>query len=138
MFVVGGTTFTESGGAAVGSAQVWEVNLSSCKPEKRLVVQIAEAGLPNGFTKADNHHVLVADSTMGVIYKLNENTGNYSIALSDPETMAIPEDAEITVGVNGINILNDYVYYTNTARQAFSRIPVDKQLNAVGPTEYCL
>lgn len=63
---------------------------------------------------------------MGVIYRLNIKTGNYSVALSDPETMTISEDAKITVGVNGIKILNAYVYYTNTARQAFSRIPVDK------------
>lgn len=135
VFVVGGTNFTESGSAAVGSAQVWELNLSGCEPEKRLVTQISEAGLPNGITKADDDHVLLADSTMGVIYKLNIRTGNYSIALSDPETMTISEDAEITVGVNGIKILNDYVYYTNTARQTFSRIPVDKQFNAVGPSE---
>lgn len=114
MFVVGRANFTESSCAAVGSAQVCEVNLSGCKSKTRLVVQVAEGGLPNGITKADDDHVLIADSTKGVIYMLNIKPSNYSIVLSDSEAMVILEDIEITVGVNEIKILNDYVYYIST------------------------
>ncbi|KAJ4228175.1 hypothetical protein NW759_004255 [Fusarium solani] len=135
VFVVGGANFTESGGVAVGTAQVWEVNMTGDEPKARLITQIAEAGLPNGITRMNSHQVLVADSTKGVIYKLDTKTGKYSVALNDPETMSIPEGAEITIGVNGIKILKDHVYYTNTARQTFYRTPVNKNLDATGPAE---
>ena len=49
--------------------------------------------------------------------------------------MAAAEPKKDPVGVNGIKVLNNYVYYTSSTKQLFCRVKVDSQGSAIGPYE---
>jgi hypothetical protein len=70
------------------------------------------------------------------LYKVNIDTGEYSVAVSDPaltpNTTAIAQ-----LGVNGIHYRDGYVYFTNSFRVAdwYGRIPLNPNGSATGPAE---
>ncbi|KAI1320503.1 hypothetical protein F5Y16DRAFT_417410 [Xylariaceae sp. FL0255] len=134
-FVVAGTNVTETGAAVPGSSQAWKLDLRSSSPEVSLITTFPHSGRLKGITKANAETILLADSTAGVIYKLDLRTNDIETALSDPPTMTFPQNASLPYGVNGVKTLHEYVYYTNTARKLFCRIPVDSQFHATGPSE---
>lgn len=46
-----------------------------------------------------------------------------------------PPGQAVQVGVNGLKIWQNYVYYTSTSHEIFARVPVDGNATAVGPVE---
>ncbi|RAQ51515.1 hypothetical protein AFGD_009159 [Aspergillus flavus] len=50
--------------------------------------------------------------------------GNAGIAFKDP-LLTAPTNASTPIGVNGLKIAGDYMYFTNTAREIFARVPID-------------
>ncbi|KAI1270444.1 hypothetical protein F5Y18DRAFT_13400 [Xylariaceae sp. FL1019] len=134
-FVVLGLNVSADSSPVPGSSQAWRLDVHGCSPHLELITTIPEATFVNGAAKANDQTILITDSTEGVIYKLDLATNDISIALSDPETMTIPQNATLPFGVNGIKATKNHVYYTNTARGYLCRIPIDAQLNASGPAE---
>ncbi|KAI0148803.1 hypothetical protein GGR57DRAFT_504919 [Xylariaceae sp. FL1272] len=134
-FVVLGLNLNADSSPVAGSSQAWKLDVHGCSPHLELITTIPEATWVNGAAKVNDQTILITDSAKGVIYKLDLTTNDVDIALSDPETMTIPENATLQFGVNGIKTTKNHVYYTNTAREYFCRIPIDGQLNATGPAE---
>lgn len=85
-----------------------------------LITAIPNATLPNGLVAlAGTQFFLVADSVEGVVWRINYETGEYGVILSD--TLLLP----VTIlGVNGIQIFGPYLYFTNTDQGIFGRVPV--------------
>ncbi|CAG7928119.1 unnamed protein product [Penicillium olsonii] len=81
----------------------------------------------------DSNLVLVADSLMGVIWKVDTETGDYAVALNHTTMTAAP--GPLPLGINSCTVLGEYVYYTSTTRMQYCRVKVDKQANAVGDYE---
>ncbi|KAL7905065.1 hypothetical protein GGI35DRAFT_483926 [Trichoderma velutinum] len=95
-----------------------------------------EAVFPNGAATLDAKAgtVLVADSTLGVIWRVNIYTREYEVVLDDPSFKPL-STAPLPIGVNGIRRLEDYLYYTNTFKLSFGRVRIGNSGRARGPFE---
>lgn len=87
----------------------------------RKVAELPNAKLVNGIAAANESVMLVADSTAGIIWKVEVDTGDVSIADQD-QTLKGPHPG--VAGVNGIKVSNEWLYYTNTGLQSVFRKPI--------------
>ncbi|KAL9608313.1 MAG: hypothetical protein Q9167_006852 [Letrouitia subvulpina] len=132
--VAGNFTLTSSG---PGSYSVWKVDLrgvapSAAKPSK--VVDIPQAIFLNGLTVLNpvKGVLLIADSGAGVVWSLDVHSKKVAIAINDT-TMA-PSGDSIAIGINGLHTVGNELFYTNTNRLSFNKIPIDLATGmATGP-----
>ncbi|KAL1618570.1 hypothetical protein SLS56_010498 [Neofusicoccum ribis] len=108
---------------------IWTMDLSAGgDAQVSKIVTIANASFLNGVTTLDAAAgtVLVADSSVGLIWFVNTLTGEYSIALQDTTMAAVTiPSSGMSLGVNGARYRDGFVYYTNTGKQLFCRVQVD-------------
>ncbi|RFU75442.1 cytochrome p450 [Trichoderma arundinaceum] len=125
-------------GAVPGSFSLWIVDLTDIEPQLRQVVKIPEIGQLNGVATWNTNTVLAADSYFGKIYRINLIDGTYSVCI-DNATTNDPPHSPVKMGVNGIKVRSiggiTYVYYTNTTRLCFCRVPVDNRITPSGEVE---
>ncbi|KAK4158901.1 hypothetical protein QBC43DRAFT_328205 [Cladorrhinum sp. PSN259] len=113
---------------STGLFVAWSVNLKS-KPGPHIskITELVGAKLPNGVTNVPGcpEQVLIADSFAGLVWSLNTVTKSLQVAVQVPE-MVPP--ANITgrtpVGVNGIKMHDNYLYWTNSALATVYRIKI--------------
>lgn len=120
-----------SQGAVDGSFQIWGLDLTHGKPQTYPIARIDRASFLNGIAALDSKTVIVTDTNLGLLWKVDISTGHYEIFLQDP-SMAIPEDSSIPAGINGVHIHNGYLYFTNTAQMSLSRFPIAKNGTIAG------
>lgn len=118
-----------------GSFSLWSVDLNGPKAKYRQIVAIPEAGLLNGVTAlpGKGHYsdvVLVADSALGAIWRVNVHTGAYETIIQDP-LLQPPPGAPF--GVNGIHASGPYLYFTNSGLGFFGAIPISADGYPTGP-----
>ncbi|KAJ5741182.1 hypothetical protein N7493_001054 [Penicillium malachiteum] len=142
--VVVGNFSTTTYQPTAGSFSVQKIDLRSdtSGEEQRVfeqsvvVSQIAalpEAEALNGmatFTK-ESRLVLIADSPNGVVWKVNIETGDHSVALNDT-TLRPAEGQALPLGVNGLKVVDGYVYYSSTTRMEFCRVKVNEDATPAG------
>lgn len=125
-------------GAVPGSFSLWIVDLTGTEPKIRRVVEIPEIGQLNGIATWNKNNVLAADSCFGKIYRINLVDGTYSVCI-DNDTTNDPPQSPVKMGANGIKVRSiggiTYVYYTNTTRLCFCRVPVDDKITPTGEVE---
>jgi hypothetical protein len=113
------------GGVAgvAGSFSVWSVDLNGPQAVAQQIVAIPEAGLLNGVTKVPGYPdtVLVADSAIGAIWKVNIKSGEYETFLQDD--LFLPTE-ELQIGINGIHIQGSTLYWTNSAQGLFGSVEI--------------
>jgi hypothetical protein len=91
-------------------------------------------GVPDGVIALDNPEiVLVADAGRGIVWRLNINSGDYSIAVQDASFDA--NNSALPLGVDGIRRLDDHLYFTNLGSGFFGRLTIDAWGSATGPIE---
>ncbi|KAH8898358.1 hypothetical protein GQ53DRAFT_636260 [Thozetella sp. PMI_491] len=138
VFALGVGQYDMAAGAIQGSFEVWVFNLASgpdsAQSTLRKVCAVPDAGLLNGLTTWDNDTVLAVDSTHGPVYKISVASGTFEITLND-EVQTPGPNAFIPIGINGIKVRDGYVYFTNSARTSFYRVPVDSSVKPTGPVE---
>ncbi|KAJ5252293.1 hypothetical protein N7489_002703 [Penicillium chrysogenum] len=118
-----------------GSFVVWTVNLTSAIPEAKVLAPLPGGYFLDGMTKFGDDLLLISDARKGIIWRLNITSGESSVALSDASMLPAPPGQAVQVGVNGLKIWQNYVYYTSTSHEIFARVPVDGNATAVGPVE---
>lgn len=98
---------------------------NAISPIIRTVASIPNAVMLNGMASLPTqpHIVLIADSRLGCLFRVDTRTGISKVAFKD-DSLGAPTNASIPIGINGLKIARGYVYLTNTARGTFSRIPV--------------
>lgn len=117
-----------------GSFVVWKVDLTGITATAKVLARMPEGDFLDGMTRFSEDLLLIADALKGTIWRLNVTTGEYSTALS--HTSMVPAAGQpVPVGVNGLKVLGDYVYYTSTSQEVYARIPVNHNATAVGPVE---
>lgn len=123
-----------------GSHFVWEVDMTSfSKNSKANIKEIAHltgAGLLNGielFSKEEGT-ILIADSEIGVVWKVNINDGKVENII-DVDEMKPPPPPELQMGINGLKVRGGYLYWSNTGFKLFCRIKIDGEGKATGPVE---
>jgi len=140
VFAVAVGNFSIATGSSVkGSYSVWKVDFNSkfnsnikeqndnVVPAVAKVVDIPEAILLNGMETLTGckNKVLVADSGLGVVWKVDVSSGKYEIVIQIPE-MSPPATAKLQIGINGLHLLNNYLYWTNSEANTFYRAKVDQ------------
>ena len=138
VFAVAAGNYSASRVPTFGSFAVWSVNMNTAEPTVKLITTIPEAkGLNgaaalNGFTGT----VLIADSILGAIWKVDVNTGAYSMAIQNSDLNPDPSVAEgQSLGINGLRMADDSVYFTNSYQGTYGRIPINSDGSASGDAE---
>lgn len=129
VFVIAAANVT-SGTAAPKSCSVWKVDLNrhhsrnyNPVPKIAKVVDIPEANILNGLEYLDgSSSVIAADSALGVIWKIDIDSGVYSVAADVPQ---LHPPAGGAFGVNGIHIHKGHLYWTNSQLFALYRAELD-------------
>ena len=68
-------------------------------------------------------YLLIADSVLGVVWRLDYLTSEYEIILESP--LMLPPPGPIVLGINGIHVFDSSVYFTNSFQGLFARVPVE-------------
>ncbi|KAK3115421.1 hypothetical protein LTR53_005268 [Teratosphaeriaceae sp. CCFEE 6253] len=117
--------------AAPGSAAAWKVDMNAwvlgAPNVVTLVANLTDVGLPDGvvpLTEPDT--VLIADAAQGLIWKLSTRTGEYTIVLDDDILRS--HNPHLPLGVDGLHILDEYLYFTNLGDNIFARVAIDTTL----------
>jgi hypothetical protein len=104
---------------------LWTVDYSNGSLEPRIsrvVDKVPKAGSLNGMAPLSSTAVLVSDTTGGVIWRIDTKTGASAITIN------------ATLGINGIRIRGNSLYYTNTLQGSFTKVPIDLNTGkATGP-----
>lgn len=123
--------------ATAGSFAIWKVDLRHGKPQVTVIKAIPEGGSLDGITflqsGKDSGLLLIADTAKGVVWRLDPESGAYSVALSDSTMLPVPGLPPI--GINGIRVQGNHVYYTSSTQQKFCRVAVKPDGSAAGPFE---
>ena len=134
-YVVAANFSTTTLKSTPGSNSVWKVDLTS-HDVPALTTKIAdfpEGGVLNGMALLSEEKglVLIADSVVGVVWRLNVFTGQVLRIVEIP-AMLPPPQAAIQLGINGIKIRDGYLYFTNSGANALYRLPIHKDGTAKG------
>lgn len=109
------------------SFAVWKVDLS-CEDRARVskVADMPDAIFLNGMTTLDPQAgtILTGDCASGRVFRLDTQTGDYTVALYD-ELLQPPPNTTLAVGVNGIRLIGSYLYFTNSLKALYGRVPID-------------
>jgi hypothetical protein len=137
--VIAGNFSIARGESDSASYSVWEVDFNRggrCEKVKE-IKEFPEASSLNGMTTLNRQKktVLISDSVLGIVWRLNTLTGEYIVVLEDA-TMTPLEGSKPYIGINGIRIFGDYLYYVNAQRQLFCRVRINLSTGmALGPYE---
>ncbi|KAL2007604.1 hypothetical protein VTN00DRAFT_9042 [Thermoascus crustaceus] len=130
-------TFVPEVAQTPGSAEIWRVDLrddNSKEPSVSLTTRIPEAGFLNGLTvlpppnNSDGKStILIADSILGAVWAVDPRSGSYAQIIQDPMLAPLPNGGPGagSLGINGLHVLGEYLYFSNTSRRTFVRVPVD-------------
>lgn len=115
-----------------GRQTVYRVDMCKDKPEISLAARFPNCLLLNGITplSTDSSILLVGDAGAGILYSLDVKTGATTIVIDHP-TMKPP--ADYPVGLDGIKVRDNNLYFTNGPMGTFVRIPLNDDGTAAGP-----
>ena len=107
-----------------GSFKIWEIDFSAGgeAPKKRLVAELSEALFINGMCTLNDKLILLADSNLGGVWSLDVETGLVTWVIEDA---AMAKTEYFNLGLNGIKVLDGYLYFTNSAQGSLCKIPID-------------
>jgi hypothetical protein len=100
------------------------------------VTHLTGAGLPNGFELLSREAgiILIADSELGAVWKVNIKNGNVDKVIELDE-MKPPPPPAMQMGINGLKVRDGYLYWSNTAKMLFCRIKIDGEGKATSAVE---
>ena len=137
--IVAGNFDIPSVSGVEGSWAIWSLDLYHGYGDVNMITDIPPAVFLNGLTSlpadADGHFLLVADSYLGLIYRVDVVEGTWTTFLDDP-SLKRNTSAAIQIGVNGIRYFDDYLYFDNSGQAPmFARVPVSGDLTADGSVQ---
>ncbi|GME63578.1 Six-bladed beta-propeller TolB-like protein [Neofusicoccum parvum] len=125
--------------AVVADSTIHTLDLRASPPRVRRIATIAAAGLLNGAAALPGTPLLlVADSQLGAIWRVDARTGAHALLLRDPAMAPSAADPHLPfLGINGIRYGADgFVYFNNSPRRWWCRVPVDPTTGDVrGPVQ---
>jgi hypothetical protein len=79
----------------------------------------------NGLASLTPTLILAADSVGGQVFSIDITTGDYSVVIKDDLMAPSTNKSVIQIGINGLHVHEDYLYFTNTGREIFCRVLID-------------
>ena len=132
VFALVAGNFSLKTGNTSGTYSVWRLDMNTTPPQVSLITRIPEAGFLNGISPTPEANIfLIADSMLGLAWRVNVKTGAYSIAVADP-LMALPPNSTSPAGINGLHVFNSTLYFTNYATATFARIGITPNGSSAG------
>ncbi|KAJ7692746.1 hypothetical protein B0H17DRAFT_933823 [Mycena rosella] len=124
-----------------GSVVIWSLDFTAGgAPTARRAARIPQSMLLNGLGTVPGHPDLVvaADSVLGAAFEMNVRTGAVRILIQDEATTPIGPSAPAPVlGINGLHVHAGLLYFTNSQRQTFARVPlVNGTVEVLGSGEF--
>lgn len=89
------------------------------------IADLPTQGLINGITFLPPSTLYLADSWAGNIVALNASSGQSIGTLEHPTFRANFSAPGLVIGVNGVRVHDDYLYFSNTVQNILGRIPLD-------------
>lgn len=134
--------FYITGGVALAMTnpfnEVWRVDLRSLEiaangsilqpPAIVLAGNDSTGGLYNGMTRLatnDTNNILLADSLLGTVTRLDVMTGDFAVVSQDP-LLTTSNSTNLAVAVNGIHTYADFLYFTNLNQGIFGHISISQ------------
>ncbi|KAK0650594.1 hypothetical protein DIS24_g6651 [Lasiodiplodia hormozganensis] len=138
--------------AVIADNSVYRVDLTTTNgttaavPIITLIANLPTAGLLNGMatlpaasttttTTSSTPSLLISDSELGLIWRLDPRTGAHAVFFQHNATMSPTTDLGLLLGINGLRYVppssssssddNGYAYYVNSPRRLFCRVAVD-------------
>lgn len=139
-YVAGGTIDLNTFANQTGSYILWEVDMTNFERDGEAVVKevmkLDKIGFPNGLELLSKSEktILAADCEAGALFKIDLANKTHEIVIQVDE-MKNPEKAFIPIAINGIAVLKEYLYWTNTSKALFCRIKIYKDGKAAGDVE---
>ncbi|MCJ1396358.1 hypothetical protein MMC18_009248 [Xylographa bjoerkii] len=142
--VLGNFTISDLEGTP-GTYSIWEVDMNTFSGgENGTVITLATVNkitdIPgaltaNGLITLNKYEnvLLVADSKLRAVWKVNVKTKACEIVIKDP--LMDPSSSPGSLGVNGVKVFNGFLYFTNTQAGTFSRIPINADGTPTGPAK---
>ncbi|KAL8821527.1 MAG: hypothetical protein Q9223_000435 [Gallowayella weberi] len=120
------TSVSESLGPIANSSQLWKITFPTRKSDNPFVTKVSSLRrilLPNGLTTlSSGKRLLSADSSLGYVFIIDTATGNTIAAMFDPLFDPVGPGS---FGVNGLEVRDSTLYFTNSAQKVFGKIPID-------------
>lgn len=125
---------SSAGLGVAGSFSVWSVNLNTPEATVDLITTIPDAEALNGMTTVSGGSsdiVLIADSSLGAVWRVNVASGDYSIAIQDSHFT----NSSTARGINGVHVSDGELYFTNSAQESYGHVPITGDGSANGDVE---
>ncbi|KAJ9483320.1 hypothetical protein VN97_g10090 [Penicillium thymicola] len=102
-------------------------------PTIQTVAHVPDAEMLNGMASMPSqpHILLIADARLGSIFRVDITTGISKIVLKN-DALAAPANSSIPIGINGLQVVGNNVYFTNSALNIFARVSVSEDARAFG------
>ena len=110
-------------------SSVWNPTTSTAPGVKiRLIASLPHSGFLNGLTILNPTRgiLLAADSLYGLAWSISTLTGSVSIAINST-AMAPLANSTLQLGINGLHVKGEYLYFDNTNKATFNRVKVDSK-----------
>ena len=109
-----------------GSFSVWSVDLNTNTPTKKKITAIPEANALNGMTTLEgvSDVVLISDSSLGGVWRLNVTSGKYDMPIR--HVLFTNCTSKFPLGINGIRTYEQQLYFVNSAQQIYGRLSIDE------------
>ena len=125
-----------------GSFGIFKIDMRAFDPTKpgsapvTRVASIPEGTFLNGMVVLDKKDglILVAESFLGLVWKVNVYTGKVTKAIDVPSMKPDPSNA-IQIGINGIKIRNQALTFDNYDLGTLNTIPIKPDGTAAGPAK---
>lgn len=127
IFYVGTSNITLSPpGLTLFASAIWKLDLSRPTASGQGIItkiaDVPQVGLVDGMAVLNPSTLLLADIWLGVVWGFNINSGTTYLAINDT-TMQAPYTAN---AINGIQLSGSTLLYTNTAKNTFNKIGIDR------------
>ena len=129
VFAVAAGNYTAANAPVSGSFSVWSIDLGHKHGAVSVgkIADVPAVGMINGLAALDENTLLLADSWKGNIASLGVKSGKSAIWFGDKCTASNFSAPGLPLGVNGIKVHQDWVYFTNTVQNSLSRVRVDRE-----------
>lgn len=123
-----------------GSWSIWKVTIdTNDNAVGTKITALPEAGHLNGMAlliPGNDGAILVDDQVNGLVYRVNMGNGDNSIVIQDPAMLANVPPSVPPLGINGIKVRSDHLWFTNTLQNTVCKIPIDPLTGSVtGPVK---